>query len=269
MTHVLREVEKQGSRLHKKEIVEGVTIVECPKMVVVGLVGYLNTPRGLKKIGSVFAEHLSESCIRRFYKHYRGKDKYRAFKVYQKPENYQKMIEKKIPFLKKKAQVIRVLVHPKMSDLNLGVIKARLLEIQVNGGTVEKKVDWAKSHFEKEIRIGDVFKSQDYVDIMGVTKGRGFMGVTERFGVRKLPRKTHKGLRKVGCIGSWHPERVRWTVARAGQCGHYHRTDMNKRIYRIGRSAREVTDNASTENDLTQKKHYSSWWIPSLWRSQK
>jgi len=49
MTHVLREVEKQGSRLHKKEIVEGVTIVECPKMVVVGLVGYLNTPRGLKK----------------------------------------------------------------------------------------------------------------------------------------------------------------------------------------------------------------------------
>lgn len=28
---------------------------------------------------------------------------------------------------------------------------------------------------------------------------------------------------------------------------------MNKRIYRIGRSALEVNDNASTENDLTQK----------------
>ena len=181
MTHILREVEKQGSRLHKKEVVEGVTIVECPKMVIVGLVGYIETPRGLKKIASVFAEHLDESCIRRFYKHYRGKDKFKAFKVYQKPENWKKMMEKKIPFLKKRAAVIRVLVHPKMKDLNLGVNKAPLIEIQVNGGTVDAKVDWAIHHFEKEVRVADVFKTGDFIDVIGVTKGRGFTGVTERF----------------------------------------------------------------------------------------
>lgn len=54
------------------------------------------------------------------------------------------------------------------------------------------------------------------IDIIGVTKGHGFTGVVKRFGVRKLQRKTHRGVRKVACIGAWHPENVRFTVARAG-----------------------------------------------------
>lgn len=49
-----------------------------------------------------------------------------------------------------------------------------------------------------------------------------------------MPRKTHKGLRKIACIGAWHPSRVSFTVARAGQKGYHHRTEMNKKIYRIG-----------------------------------
>jgi len=36
MTHILREVEKPGSKLHKKETIEAVTILETPPMVVVG-----------------------------------------------------------------------------------------------------------------------------------------------------------------------------------------------------------------------------------------
>lgn len=67
MTHIVREVNKPGSRLNKKEVVEAVTIVEVPKMIVVGETGYIMTPRGLKKIRTLFAEHLDESCIRRFY----------------------------------------------------------------------------------------------------------------------------------------------------------------------------------------------------------
>lgn len=60
------------------------------------------------------------------------------------------------------------------------------------------------------------------------------VGVTSRWHTKKLPRKTHKGLRKVACIGAWHPSRVSFTVARAGQKGYHHRTEMNKKIYRIG-----------------------------------
>lgn len=54
------------------------------------------------------------------------------------------------------------------------------------------------------------------IDTIGITKGHGMTGVIKRFGVRRLPRKTHRGLRKVACIGAWHPENVRWTIARAG-----------------------------------------------------
>lgn len=42
-------------------------------MVVVGIVGYIKTPRGLKAVTTLFAQKLSECAIRRFYKRYRGK----------------------------------------------------------------------------------------------------------------------------------------------------------------------------------------------------
>jgi len=35
------------------------------------------------------------------------------------------------------------------------------------------------------------------IDTIGVTKGKGFKGVTSRWHTKKLQRKTHKGLRKV------------------------------------------------------------------------
>ena len=64
----------------------------------------------------------------------------------------------------------------------------------------------------------------------GITKGRGYHGVTSRWHTKKLPRKTHKGLRKVACIGAWHPSRVAFSVARSGQKGYHHRTEINKKV---------------------------------------
>jgi len=49
MTHVVRELDKPGSKMHKKDIVEAVTILETPPMIGVGLVGYIDTPFGKKK----------------------------------------------------------------------------------------------------------------------------------------------------------------------------------------------------------------------------
>ncbi|XP_065870587.1 large ribosomal subunit protein uL3-like [Euphorbia lathyris] len=89
--------------------------------------------------------------------------------------------------------------------------------------------------------------------IIGVTKGKGYEGVVTRWGVTPLPRKTHRGLRKVACIGSWHPARVSYTVARAGQNGYHHRTEMNKKIYKLGKSGNE-SHSAITDYDQTQKE---------------
>lgn len=46
MTHIVRDVEKPGSKLHKKEAAEAVTIIETPPMVVVGIVGYVQVRWG-------------------------------------------------------------------------------------------------------------------------------------------------------------------------------------------------------------------------------
>ena len=82
------------------------------------------------------------------------------------------------------------------------------MEIQLNGGSVADKVDFARSHFEKEVPVTSVFAKDELIDVIGVTKGHGFKGVTSRWHTKKLPRKTHKGLRKVACIGAWHPSPV-------------------------------------------------------------
>lgn len=59
-----------SSEVNKKEVVEAVTIVETPPMIVIGVVGYVNTPSGLRSFKTIFAEHISDECKRRFYKNW-------------------------------------------------------------------------------------------------------------------------------------------------------------------------------------------------------
>lgn len=163
-----------------------------------------------------------------------------------------KDISKELERIKKYCQVVRVLAHTQIRKVKIGQKKAHLMEIQLNGGTIQEKVVWAKSHFEKEIDIKSIFEQDEIIDVIGVSKGKGFEGVTHRWGTKKLPRKTHKGLRKVACIGAWHPSRVMYSVPRAGQNGYHHRTEVNKKIYRIGEG--KDPKNASTEYDITEKQ---------------
>jgi len=252
MTHVVRDLDRPNSKMHKKEIVEAVTVIETPPMIIVGVVGYVETPRGLRTLTTVWAEHLSDEVKRRFYKNwYRSKKK--AFTKYAKKHaGDAKDINKEFERIKKYCQVIRVLAHTQIRKVKIGQKKAHLMEIQINGGTIPEKVDWAKSRLEKEVEIDSVFEQDEVIDVIGVSKGKGFEGVTHRWGTKKLPRKTHKGLRKVACIGAWHPSRVMYSVPRAGQNGYHHRTEVNKKIYRIGKGTNE--SNASTDYDLTKKQ---------------
>jgi len=252
MTHIVRELERPGSKMHKREIVEAVTVIETPPMIICGVVGYVETPRGLRSLTTVWAEHLSDEVKRRFYKSwYRSKKK--AFTKYAKKhaENSGANVARELERIRKYCTVVRVLAHTQISKTGLRQKKAHLMEIQVNGGSVADKVDFAKSHFEKPVDVSSVFEQDENIDIIGVTKGRGFEGVTHRWGTKKLPRKTHKGLRKVACIGAWHPSKVMFSVARAGQNGYHHRTSVNHKIYRVGSG--EAKDNASTEFDTTEK----------------
>jgi large subunit ribosomal protein L3e len=260
MTHITREVDKPGSKAHKKEVCEAVTIIETPPMVVVGMVGYIETPRGLRSITTVWAEHLSEECKRRFYKNWHKSKSHRAFARYDAKytENDGAAIQAECDKIVKHCAVVRALAHTQISKVQLRQKKAHILEIQVNGGSVADKVAFIRDHFEKPVSIDTVFEENEMIDTAGITKGKGFEGVVTRWGVTRLPRKTHKGLRKVACIGAWHPARVSYSVPRAGQNGYHHRTEINKKVYRIAKGVRaadgQVTqNNASTEFDLTVK----------------
>lgn len=253
MTTIVRDLDRPGAKMHKKEIVEAVTVIETPPMVCIGVVGYVETPRGLRSLTTVWAEHLSEEVKRRFYKNW-YKSKKKAFTKYAKKytEGNAAPITRELERIKKYCSVVRILAHTQVRKTPLKQKKAHLMEIQVNGGSVADKVDFAKNLFEKEINVDTIFEENEMIDVIAVTKGHGFSGVTSRWGTKKLPRKTHKGLRKVACIGAWHPAHVQWSVARAGQDGYHHRTSCNHKVYRIGKGDNEA--NASTEFDVTKKK---------------
>merc|ERR1712088_1226887 len=52
MTHIVREVDRPGTKGGAREIVEAVTIIETPPLVAVGMVGYIETPRGLRALNN-------------------------------------------------------------------------------------------------------------------------------------------------------------------------------------------------------------------------
>jgi len=253
MTHILRELKRPGSKAHNKEIIEAVTILEAPPMHVVGIVGYIETPRGLRTLTTVWAQHTNTNFKRRMYKNW-YKSKRKAFTKYAKQyaDNAEsKNVDYELGRIARHCNVVRVIAHTDIAAVGLRQKKAHVMEIQINGGSVAQKIEFAKGLLEKQVPVSSVFSKNELIDAIGVTKGKGFEGVTTRWGTTRLPRKTHKGLRKVACIGSWHPSRVSYSVPRAGQNGYFHRTELNKKIYMVGKK----NDNTAcqTEADLTEK----------------
>ena len=61
---------KYISELNKKEVVEAVTLIETPPVVIVGVSGYIETPQGMRTLKTVHAEHPGEEFKRRLYKNW-------------------------------------------------------------------------------------------------------------------------------------------------------------------------------------------------------
>ena len=199
MTHVVREVEKPGSKLHNKETAEGTTVIETPPMTVVGLVGYVKTPMGVKPLKTVWAKHVNDGFKRRIVKNWYKNKKTTAFSKLGAKYSNDADLKKLTDLIKKYCHVVRAICHTQMvvnQKKRIPTLKLKkdpIMEFQINGGSVAEKVDWVVSKFEQELRVQDVFSADQMLDIISVTKGKGFKGVTSRWHTKKLPRKTHKG----------------------------------------------------------------------------
>ncbi|GKT15616.1 60S ribosomal protein L3, partial [Aduncisulcus paluster] len=245
MTHVVREVTRPGSILNKKDVVEAATVIECPPMSIVGVVGYVDTPRGPRALTTVWAAHLDKSFKRRFYKTWYS-SKQQAFTKYtNRLAEAGKSIDSELARMTKYCSIIRVVAHTQPNLVPVKAFKAHVMEIQVNGGSVEEKVAFAKGLMEKTVNVKQLFGEGEAIDILGVTRGFGVQGVVRRWGVTMLPVKTRRGNRRVACIGAWHPANVQWSVARHGQTGFHHRTERNKQVLRVSNGS--TATSGSTE----------------------
>ncbi len=122
-------------------------------------------------------------------------------------------------------------------DVGLSQKKPIVSEVGVSGGDLKAQAEFVLGLIGKKVKFTDVFKAGMYVDVLGITKGKGYEGPVTRFGVKRKQHKSRKSVRAVGVIGPWHPAAVMYTIARAGQMGFHQRTETGKRLLLVGSGA--------------------------------
>ena len=222
MTHVVMIDDRKNSLTYGEEIVVPVTVLETPPMKVAGVRAYKKTSYGLKIVAEIWSEDLDKQLARRINL---------PKKVKNKEVNADGIDE------------VRLIMYTQ-PYLITGVPK-KVPEIMENkvGGSVEEALKYALDKLGKEIRVSEVFNEGAIIDVVSITKGKGFQGVVKRWGVITLDAKHARSSkhRRVGTLGPWNPHRVRWTVPQYGQMGFHQRTEYNKRIVKIGENGEEIT----------------------------
>jgi large subunit ribosomal protein L3 len=96
--------------------------------------------------------------------------------------------------------------------------------------------------FEEELKIGDTinvshFDEGEFVDVSGISKGKGFQGVVKRHGFAGVGQSTHgqhNRLRAPGSIGAAsYPARVFKGMRMAGQTGNSKVTVQNLKVLKV------------------------------------
>ena len=108
-------------------------------------------------------------------------------------------------------------------------------------GTTPKK-HLAEFKFNEDYNLGDtitveLFKDAQFVDVVGISKGKGFQGVVKRHGFGGVGQSTHgqdDRARKPGAIGACsYPAKVFKGMRMAGQMGGDRVTTQNLRVLKV------------------------------------
>jgi len=207
MTHVMITDTNPNSKTKGQQISRPVTILECPPISFFGFRCYT----GNKSSFDVFSEKINKNLSRKL-------------KLSKEPKKLEEQLNK----LPKNITKISLICHtnPKFKK------KPEVFEIAL-GGSLEEQLKYVKEFLGKDVKISDILREGDLVDVIAVTKGKGFQGPVKRFGVTIHGRKAQQMERHVGSLGQNVPGKVRWTVPQAGQLGFQTRTEFNKKILKI------------------------------------
>jgi len=239
MGHAVLIDTKKTSMTSGQEIAVPVTILDCPPIKVLGLRVYQKTAKGFQALDEFWSKDLPKDLVR---------------KVQAKPSKEEKLaqIEKDLEKISKLRAI--VCTQPRLSGI--GKKKPELFELEVGGKDMKEKFDFAKQVLGKEVAAKDVLKEGELVDVIAVTKGKGTQGPVKRFGIRVQSTHAKKKRRHIGSLGQERPGKVRHTVALAGQLGFQTRTELNKRLLKIGESGTEVTPKGGFKNYGVIKSNY-------------
>jgi large subunit ribosomal protein L3 len=141
-----------------------------------------------------------------------------------------------------KISFVYVLVSVSPKDAGLSQKKPYTFEILLTGDDTKQNFDYAKSILGKKLKVTDIFRIGQLIDVAGITRGKGVEGPITRFGVKKKQHKSRKSVRAVGTLGPISPAVVMFTVPRQGQRGFHQRIEYNKRILLIGSTSEEGID---------------------------
>jgi large subunit ribosomal protein L3 len=229
MTHAFVVDYRPTSTTSGKEVIMPVSVIETPPIKIAAIRAYKWDIHGLATIGELWTSKIDSELAKKI----------------SIPKNTKK---KNWDFIKN-ADDIRALVYTQ-PKLVTGIPKKipEIRELRINGGTIDECITYAKEILVKEIKIEDVMKEGDMLDILAVTKGKGFQGHVQRWGVKLLTHKNSKHRRMIGTQGSWHPNWVQATVPNAGQMGYHQRTEYNKRVLKIGENGEEITPSGGFPN---------------------
>ncbi len=215
MTHAMFVDYRKSSTTAGSEVASSVTVIEVPPIKIVGIRLYGRDSYGEHTIGEVFdSGSLNElKKVIPISKEYKARELDGSDAV--------------------EVNVLALIQNDKVKAISKKV--PDITEIRIGGGSIKERIDYAKSILGKEVSFDAFSKSGKFVDIIAITKGKGFQGHVKRWGVKLLPYKNRKHRRMIGTLGPWHPDWVRNTVPQAGQMGFHQRTEFNKRVLFYGK----------------------------------
>jgi len=226
MTYAVMVDDIPGSINYGKEVVSPVTVVDAPPILVCAARAYTRNVSGLRTLTEVWAKSLPKDF-----------ERISGVKENQNLEEDLKKIEENLD----KIVEFRVLAATQPRLTHVPKKKPDIMEIKIGGGTINEQFEYIKNLIGKTVSAKDIFKEGQFVDVIAVTRGKGFQGPVKRWGVRILQDKSRKTKRGIATLGAWGPGRVLYTVPRAGQMGYFQRTEYNKRILKIGEEGSEAT----------------------------
>ena len=222
MTQATLVDDREGSPTKGREIAVPVTIIEAPPLVAVGARVYRNGFGEKRVTKEIWSPKLPDDLFRRLVTmknaHERAEVKIEAQDV---PDGGE----------------VRLIVctQPRLSGSKKKI--PEVFEIKVDGGSSDDVVNYVNSSLGKEIKAADVLKPGSFVDVFGITKGKGWAGVVKRFGVKIMDRKSNKTRRGIATMGSKSPSNVMFYVPRGGQMGYHQRPIRNLRVLNVGQAS--------------------------------